>query len=291
MERDKPAKSDILSPVFWKTAGKSCQGRSVNKKCLTAECWDRAAEGYDDLDACHDYISQVEGVITILKNAGFLTGRTDVIDIACGTGTYAVRMAPLCRSVTCLDISGGMLEKLRAKKEQAGLDNIETIQGDWHTFSSDRKFSLVFCSMSPLLRSMDNIDRFLEYSSRHTAFVTWAGIRDNLVLAELGMKLLGRKPGSHTSDMNIIFNYLYALGYGPDLHFFRGCWKKRRGIEKQIKNLIWRLEMYRPLEPHEKEYITDYVKKRAENGMMTVTTRVRTVLMMVDREAEKFRCE
>jgi hypothetical protein len=183
-----------------------------------------------------------------------------------------------------------MLEKLRLKTEKAGISNIEVIHGDWHEFSTDRKFDLVFCSMSPLLRTMTNVDRLLDLSSRHAAFVTWAGIRDNLVLTELGMKLLGRKPGRHTSDMNIIFNYLYTSGFAPELHFFRGCWEKRRSVEKQIRNLIWRLEMYRPLDDAERDYIASYVKEHEENGMMTMITRVRTVLMIVDKEAENFRC-
>ncbi len=291
MKSEKREKCEVPSADFWKSLADKMSGSSVNRKCMTAECWDRAADGYDDLDQCRDYINQVESVVSILKDSGLLNKETHVIDIACGTGTYAVRMAPFCRSVTCLDISGRMLEKLREKKQLAGLDNIELIHGDWHEFSTDRKFDLVFCSMSPLLRTMDNVDRFFEYSCRHVAFVTWAGIRENTILMELGARLLGRRPGSHTSDMNVIFNYLYALGYAPELRFFRGCWEKSRSVEKQIKNLIWRLEMYRPLDDVEKDFIRSYVMERSENGMMTVTTKVRTVLMMVDKEAERFSCE
>lgn len=290
MKTDPVSKSDILSPDFWKSAAKSKAGESVNRKCMTAECWDRAAEGYDDLDSCRDYTAQVESFVDVLRNSKMLTSDTAVLDVACGTGTYAVRMAPHCRSITCLDISGGMLEKLRIKKEAAGLDNIEIIKGDWNTCPMEKKFDLIFCSMSPLLRSMENVDGLLDCSSRHVAFVTWAGIRENMVLNELGIKLLSRKPGKHTSDMNIIFNYLYARGIAPELRFFRGCWEKRRKVEKQIKNVIWRLEMYRPLDKKEKEYISNYVRERAEDGMMTVTTRVRTVLIMIDKEAENFRC-
>ncbi len=281
---------DIGSPSFWKEVAESHEGESVNKKCMTAECWDRAAEGYDDLDSCRDYMAQVESVVSILKDSGVFGPDRDVIDIACGTGTYAVRMAPYCRSVSCLDISGKMLEKLSTKTTDAGIDNIEIKNQDWHSYSPDRKFDLVFCSMSPLMRSMDNIDRFLDLSQRYVAIVTWAGIRENLVLSELGTKFIGRKPGKHTSDMNVIFNFLYSRGFAPELRFFRGCWEKTRSVEKQIRNLIWRLEMYRPLEKEEKDYIVDYVKARAENGMMTVSTRVRTVLMLVDKEAENFSC-
>ncbi len=283
-------KPRITSPDFWKALADDQSRSSANKKCMTAECWDKAAEGYDDLDACHDYMAQVNGVVNILKEAQILTSQCNMLDIACGTGTYAVRMAPFCKKITCVDISGRMLDKLREKKEMAGIENIELIQADWHKFSTERRFDLVFCSMSPLLKDMNNVDRFIGYSKRYVAFVTWAGIRENMILSELGTKILNRKPGKHLSDMNILFNYLYARGYAPELHFFRGCWKKKRSVEKQIKNLIWRLEMYRTLDQKEKEYVASYVRERAENGMMTITTRVRTVLMIIDQEAETFTC-
>jgi len=291
MAEKQMTKPQITSPEFWKALADDQSRSSANQKCMTAECWDKAAEGYDDLDACHDYMVQVNGVIKILKETGILSSHCHMIDIACGTGTYAVRMAPFCKKVTCVDISGRMLEKLRQKKEKAGIENIELIQTDWNSFSPKRRFDLVFCSMSPLMKDMNNIDRFIECSSRYLAFVTWAGIRENMVLSELGMKILNRKPGKHLSDMNILFNYLYSLGYAPELHFFRGCWQKKRSVEKQIKNIIWRLEMYRPLDQKEKEYVASYVKKRAStDGMMTITTRVRTALMIIDKEAETFTC-
>ncbi len=282
--------SDLLEPSLWKELASSGKGGEVNKKCMTAQCWDKAAADYDDLETCRDYLNQVEAVVKILRDRGVLQSDSDVIDIACGTGTYAVRFAPFVQHVLCVDISSKMLQRLEEKKASHGLSNIETLQADWHGFDPERKFDLVFCSMSPLLRSMDNVDRLLECSRRFVAFVTWAGIRENSALQELGEKILGRRPGKHASDMNILFNYLYSCGLAPDLHFFRGCWEKKRSVEKQIKNLVWRLEMYRPLDQNEKDMVAAYVKERAVNGMMTVTSRVRTVLMLIDKEAEGFAC-
>ena len=284
------SKQDITNPDLWKRIISNDNEKSISKKCLTAQCWDKAAEGYDDLDTCRDYRVQVDSVINTLKSYGILNEESSVIDIACGTGTYAIGMAKFCRSVTCLDISSGMLEKLEEKRKKSKLANIEIINEDWHEFKPVTSYDLVFCSMSPLLRQPENIDAFINLSKRYVAFVTWAGIRENTVLSYLGKEILGRVPGKHTSDMNLIFNYLYSLGHAPDLKFFRGCWEKKRKTEKQIKNLIWRLEMYRPLEDHEKKLVADYVMERSENGLMTLKTKVRTVLMIIDREADSFTC-
>ncbi len=282
-------KQDITSPDFWKHLASTSKGNKVNRKCMTASCWDRAADDYDDLESCRDYLNQVESVVTILKESGALNESASVIDIACGTGTYAVRFARLCRSILCVDISSRMLEKLQAKCSDLGIKNIETVQSDWHAFTPE-KYDLVFCSMSPLLKDMDTVDSFIDCSRRYVALVTWAGIRENEALNELGSKILGRRPGKHASDMNVLFNYLYSKGFAPELHFFRGCWEKRRSVSKQIKNLIWRLEMYRPLDEPEKKMVEEYVKERAKDGMMTVTSRVRTVLMLIDKQADVFQC-
>ncbi len=282
-------KQDITSPDFWKHLASSSKGNKVNRKCMTASCWDKAADDYDDLESCRDYLNQVESVVTILKDSGALNERASVIDIASGTGTYAVRFAGLCRSILCVDISSRMLEKLQAKCNDLGINNIETVQSDWHAFNPG-KYDLVFCSMSPLLKDMDTVDSFIDCSRRYVAFVTWAGIRENEALNELGSKILRRKPGKHASDMNVLFNYLYSKGLAPELHFSRGCWEKRRSVSKQIKNLIWRLEMYRPLDEPEKKMVEEYVKERAKDGMMTVTSRVRTVLMLIDKQADVFGC-
>ncbi len=278
-------------PAFWEEYAKDLQKGPVNKKCMKPDTWDKAAATYDDLDRCADYRNQVNAVIDILQQKGALDKENFIIDIACGTGTYAVKMATKSNKVVCLDISSGMLQKLREKAEKLQLSNIEILQQDWHEFHANDKYDLVFVSMTPLLRSPENIRRFLDLSRRFLSIVTWAGVRENQLLKELYREIMGKDLKQHGHDMILPFNYIYSLGYAPHLTFFNGCWERLRPARTQAENFIWRLELYRPLAREEKELVINRVESLADSdGMVSVTTRVRTCLMLIDKKEIEFSC-
>ncbi len=278
-------------PAFWEEYAKGLKHGPVNKKCMKPDTWDRASETYDDLDRCPDYRRQVSSVLDILQQKGALDKENVVIDVACGTGTYAVKMAAKCKKVVCLDISGGMLRKLKEKARKLCLSNIETIQVDWHAYDTERRFDLVFVSMTPLLRSPGNIRRFLGLSRRFLAIVTWAGIRENQLLKDLYRDIMGEELAQKGHDMIFPFNYLYSLGFAPHLTFFNGCWERTRPVKEQAETLIWRLDLYRQLNAAERDAVYRKVESLAdEKGLVSVTTRVRTCLMIIDRNELEFSC-
>jgi len=279
-------------PAFWEEYSRGLQKGPVNKKCMRPDTWDRASATYDDLDKCHDYRNQVSTVLDILQQKGALDKENIVLDAACGTGTYAVKMATKCKKVVCLDISGGMLEKLREKAARLCLSNIETVQADWHEFETGERFDLVFVSMTPLLRSAENIRKFLGLSRRFLAIVTWAGVRENQLLKELYRDIMGKELVQKGHDMIFPFGYLYSLGFAPHLTFFNGCWERTRPVKEQAGTLIWRLELYRQLSQEEKELVHKRVESLAnDKGLVSVVTRVRTCLMLIDRQELEFSCQ
>jgi SAM-dependent methyltransferase len=279
------------SPEFWREYARGASENPVAQRSLDAGCWDRAAATYDDLESCRDYTYQVGSVISSLVERGAVRPGGTVLDVACGTGTYAVRMAPHCSEVVCLDISSGMIEKLREKKRLLGIENITAVKADWLTYRPDKKFDLVFTSMTPLFRSMDNVDRMLEASGRFLAIVSWAGVRENEILNAIARELLGEALHGRGADIVVIFNYLYSLGLAPDLRFFHGCWERTRAVEEQTESLLRRLELRRPLlTGEERNYVEETVRALAENGLVTLKTRVRTAFMFVDKEAGSFPC-
>ncbi len=279
-----------IDPNFWKEYSIKISSGDSGRGYLKGECWDKAASTYDDLESCEDYMKQVNTVLGDLKQKGALSPENTVLDVACGTGTYAVRMAPLCREVVALDVSQAMLKQLRQKQEKLGIKNIRTIHADWNSFQIQEKFDLVFVSMTPILRSLDNLDRFLEISKKYLAVICWAGIRENPLLNRLYDEILGERPDKQRTDIVVLFNYLYARGYAPDLKFFHGCWERTRSVEGQIKGLIWQLEMARELTPAEREQVRKRVAEQAQNGLVRVYTKVRIGFMLLDKEAGKAPC-
>ncbi len=287
---EKTRKINPLSPGFWKDYSRKISGNS-QERYLKGMCWDKAASTYDDLESCGDYMHQVNTVIETLRQHGALSQETRVLDVACGTGTYALRMAPHCKEVVALDVSQGMLKRLEEKQTASGIKNIKIVQADWNHFSCDEKFDLVFASMTPLFQSLENIDRFLENSDRFLSLVCWAGIRENHLLNRLYDEILGRRPQKgHKSDIIVLFNYLYSKGYAPNLIFFHGCWERIRSVDKQAENLIWRMEMVRPLKPDEKELIKKRVRELEQDGLVRIYTKVRIGFMLLDKQKYTVPC-
>lgn len=64
------------------------------------------------------------------------------LDVGCGAGTYSVFMARRGYRVTALDFMPQAIEMVRCRAAEAGLD-IEAIQGDVETWSSDRQYHVV----------------------------------------------------------------------------------------------------------------------------------------------------
>jgi len=282
------------APEFWERLSKASCDDSVNKKCLKPETWDKAAATYDDLEKCKDYQTQVTEIINILQQKNALDKKNVVADVACGTGTYAVRMAPFCKKVTCIDISKGMLEKLKEKTKRFAFNNIEVIRQDWLEYKVEEPFDMVFCSMTPLLRNTKTIKKIVDSSKRFIALVTWAGVRQNKLLNEMSKKILGKPMGQKGQDITVVFNYLYSLGLAPHLTFFTGCWERLRPAKSQAENLIWRLEMKRPLTEQEKDLVRNEIERLADkDGLVKTVTTVRTCFMFIDKQQAKgaFSCQ
>ncbi len=278
-------------PEFWKELARA-KGHGPAKRSLSPQCWDKAASHYDDLEECEDYLRQVEGVMNTLISRNIVQAHVRVLDVGCGTGTYAIRMAPLVHEVVALDSSEAMLNVLRSKIEESGFRNIRPVAQDWRTYTPSAPFDLVFASMTPIFRHLDLVDKLLATSKRYVVLVSWARIKENPVLHRLFMEFLGEDPqkGPGRPDIFLLFNYLYTQGYAPDLRFFHGCWRRKRSKESQVEHLLWQLEMHMDLDDAKKRRVTEVVDAMGPSEEIEVVTRVRTCLMVIDKAARYHRC-
>jgi ubiquinone/menaquinone biosynthesis C-methylase UbiE len=107
----------------------------------THEGYERWAPYYDDYDNALIVLEQP--IVTAML--GQLDGER-VIDVGCGTGRHALRLAAGGVAVTGLDFSAGMLEILRSKQPPSSLRLIE------HDLArplplADDEFDVVLCSL------------------------------------------------------------------------------------------------------------------------------------------------
>lgn len=106
-----------------------------------------------------------------------------ILDLACGEGTFAVKMAELGYKVTGLDRSPQMLHFARKKARQAGVD-VQFVTGDMRRLAFNKSFDLVTCWFDSLnyLLNLEELNR------------TFQGVSE--VLGEKGLFIF---------DMNTIY--------------------------------------------------------------------------------------
>jgi ubiquinone/menaquinone biosynthesis C-methylase UbiE len=121
------------------------------------------AELYDV--AVHDWPGEIAFYRRLAEQAK--TAGEAVLEVACGTGRIAVRLALQDARVVGLDLSPAMLAVARAKS--AGMANVCWVQGDMRAFRLDEKFALVIVpghSFQNLLTPDDQV-ACLECVRRH----------------------------------------------------------------------------------------------------------------------------
>lgn len=99
--------------------------------------------------------------------AQFAPGGEPILEVACGTGRVALRLAQDGRRVVGLDLSAAMLEIARHKS--TGLPQVSWVQGDLRTFDLGERFPLVISpghSFQNMLTSADQL-ACLENLKRH----------------------------------------------------------------------------------------------------------------------------
>lgn len=89
---------------------------------MTAEAkfWDRAARKYAAAS-----IKDLSGYERTLQRTRELLGpEDDVLEIGCGTGTTALRLAPFVRRILATDVSGAMIEIARERAAEKACPNV-----------------------------------------------------------------------------------------------------------------------------------------------------------------------
>jgi ubiquinone/menaquinone biosynthesis C-methylase UbiE len=66
--------------------------------------------------------------LDVLRQHGALTDSTTLVDLAAGTGRFALAAAEHCRRVVAVDISPAMLGHLRSRAADGGVTNIHVVQ-------------------------------------------------------------------------------------------------------------------------------------------------------------------
>lgn len=264
----------LLSPSFWEDLSSF---RSKEKSVyLKSDFWNLIAEDYDALEESPFYKTMQEDIILEMERRGALQRNFTFFDVCCGTGSYAIRIAPKVAQVYALDISPSMLEILSKKAREKDIRNLEIIGADWRNYKPPHLYDTVFVSMSPILRDLKEVRRLIQCARRFFIAVQWAGLRKNPLAEEVEKIFFKRKKTEENLGFFLIFNYLYTLGIPGDAKFYEGYFERKTTLEKFWKRLKFRLvaKGYN-IGPKKERDILKFLEEKARDGIIETKTEVR----------------
>lgn len=97
-----------------------------------------------DPESLKNYMDKWDGPVFIDKLK--LSPDKEVLEFGVGTGRLAIKIAPLCKSFTGIDISPKTIE--RAKENLSKFANIALYCGDFLTYAFNEQFDVIYCSLT-----------------------------------------------------------------------------------------------------------------------------------------------
>ncbi|MDI9395815.1 MAG: methyltransferase domain-containing protein [Euryarchaeota archaeon] len=249
-----------------------------------AEFWNKRSENYSKNIERDQRKKRTDEILEFLEEAGFSPEGSRVLDIGCGPGTLSLPLARLGAEVTALDISSGMLNKLKdsVKKESLPVDVVEC---SWWTADIDElgfrnKFDLVIASMTPGIRDVENFDMMMACSKNLCYYSNFLRREEDKAYRDIRNSILGEKYENNISGIIYPFMYLYLSGYRPSLRINHSVWKEEINWKEAADQAIDFIGRGRDFDEETKEKIMDYYQNASQDGIYRSESDVYTGMMV-----------
>lgn len=228
--------------------------------------------------------------IGFLEENGVRVKGAKILDIGCGPGSLSLPLARAGAKVTGIDISSGMLARLREAAEKEDLP-VKTIECSWWNADIDKlglrgKFDLVIGSMTPAIKDAETFERMMACSKKHCFYIgslpgTGAPVTQDL------LKNISRSPGPRRSALGMVFPfmYLYLKGHRPAIKITGRKWAEDLPWAEAAGHAIDILSHDQHVTDAAKKKIRAYYKTTAVDGTCRFENEMFLALMVwrVDR--------
>lgn len=158
-----------------------------------------------------------------------------VLDVGGGAGRYALLFAEKVKNILMTDISNNMIRYARENAKNKGIKNIEFVKIDWEsdikTEIEAQGFDLVFASMCPATRTIEGIEKMMNYSKQYCAVNQFMMLKDSMAdfIRESTFKdskdieaktKITRDPHNDRDTVEKLFTHLWRGGYSPEIKIF-----------------------------------------------------------------------
>lgn len=266
----------------WKKA--TGNGLNILDEGGMAEFWNKRSENYSRNIEKDQRKKRTDEILEFLEEAGFSPEGSRVLDIGCGPGTLSLPLARLGAEVTALDISSGMLNKLKdaVKKESLPVDVIEC---SWWTADIDglgfrNKFDLVIASMTPGIRDVENFDMMMACSKNLCYYSNFLRRGEDKAYRDIRSSILGEKSENNMNGIIYPFMYLYLSGYRPSVRINHSEWKEEINWKEAADQAIEFIGRGRDFDDETKEKIMGYYQNASPDGIYRSESDVYTGMMV-----------
>ncbi len=193
---------------------------------FSSEKWDQRAEFWKkERMQKKKGDERVISAISYLEERGLLQKQFDVVDIGCGPGRFATAFAHRVHQVVGLDFSEKMVAHGMEYLKQEHVTNATLRTCDFDTLDIDKEgyrgaFDVVFSSMTPALRGIENIKKSIEMSRGWCCHITHLSGR-NYLREQILQEVFGKQPVCQWTGQwfYALFNILFLSGYNPETSY------------------------------------------------------------------------
>ena len=202
--------------------------------------WDMKAKSFGEAHKKGGMDNSKE-VTQVLLDQGLIKEQ-EILDVGGGTGRYAIPFAAHAKEVTMVDISTKMLEIAKSNAESEGHDNLKYIKLSWDdadlkALGWEKRFDLVFSSMSPAYRSREGIEKMSLASRGWCQINQLIEMTDNIT-QRLAQDLAVEKrydPHNDRDAVQGIYNLLWLQGFEPEVTYLREASQQVLSIEEAVQ--------------------------------------------------------
>ncbi len=267
-----------------------CWNSSLNESDTTtdemqAARWNTRADQFGkDLDDVRKQ-QKTADFFDLMDEAGFSPKGARVLDIGCGYGSLSIPLAQAGAAVTSLDISSGMLHRVKETAERERL-NITPLECSWWSADIDHlgfrnAFDLVVASMTPAIRDVETFDRMMACSRKFCYYSNFLRKDSGKIPADIHTRVPGLTPKRPIFAGGFLypFMYLYTRGFCPVIRFTHKSEHYTQDWAEAAAGAIDYFQFEGDLPDETREKIREYFKSIAVNGRYISTSEKYTGMM------------
>lgn len=238
---------------------------------LPLSFWDNMAKNYpryDDLSMQRD----VKQVLEWAKSKGVCFDKKTILDIGCGTGTFAIPLALKGAHVTAIDLSDGMLSALKEDANTLHVSSqIKIHKSKWDDFEVTKTYDIVLASMSPAISSELLIDKMMDATHGIGLYVGWGSYKTNAFVDLLMLShKIPEKTGGGCIKVEQFMKYLESKKIAFEHSYFTTFWSDTYTYDEAFEYALQQLQR-KEITP-DKTVIDTLIKDFTQDGVVFIET-------------------